>query len=742
MPDDVRVCAAADAPAAVKRQNAFTPPGPNIALHKLYTVSPAPNYVDTADPGDAVQLTDGKYSVGYSWVQKSTVGWRRAPAVQITIDLAKPEPIAGLSYSTAAGVAGVTWPASISILASNDGKVWSYLGDLIRLSTRQGGPRPDVYSTYRFATGDLKGAGRYVRLIVDGGYYTVVDEIEVYRGPPSFLTLANTGPKTTDPLEYFRRLRAANAVAWRLRTDLGAAREEIKTSGLPDAQKVRLLAKADELDVLIEKLPEEASAGFKAIFPLNDVHASIYALNAPLLRACGYKALAPWQGNRWDNLKPTESPDRPPALRVQMMSNEYRAEAFNLTNATDDEIRLWLNITGLPGGTNPSYLSPRQVLFTDTIVRQPVAAALPPARRGPRGYEITIPAGTTRQVCLSFHPTDVKAGTYRGEVKIGPAAGEQTALSLTLQIYPFVFPTRPSIAIGGWDYLEGAGAYDAAKTPQQELIRSMEEHFVDTAQASAVTPAKAQFDQDGKLIGTPDFTNWDRWVAKWRGIRTFEVFLNARDRFAGSKIGTPRFNRAVGELISAWVKHMKTQNLGAGQLRLMIVDEPTKPEQDAVILAWTRAVKAAQPKVIIWEDPCHVDPSKANQEMLSSCDILCPPRPRFIIAPQSYRDYFVSQQKAGRELAFYSCSAGKQADPIAYHRGQFWTAIKYNARGSFYWAFADEGGSGDSWNPYAASGNGYAPCSSGRKGQPMASTWKRSARERRTTSTSRCLRRR
>jgi hypothetical protein len=87
----------------------------------------------------------------------------------------------------------------------------------------------------------------------------------------------------------------------------------------------------------------------------------------------------------------------------------------------------------------------------------------------------------------------------------------------------------------------------------------------------------------------------------------------------------------------------------------------------------------------------------------------CPNRPRFISDPQSYRDYFLAQQKAGRELAFYSCSAGKQADPIAYHRGQFWSAIQYNAKGSFYWAFSDEGGSGSSWNPYLAAGSGYVP---------------------------------
>ncbi|MEI6502994.1 MAG: hypothetical protein WCP21_18450 [Armatimonadota bacterium] len=279
----------------------------------------------------------------------------------------------------------------------------------------------------------------------------------------------------------------------------------------------------------------------------------------------------------------------------------------------------------------------------------------------------------------------------------------------------FTFPKQPSIALGGWDYLEGAGAYDAAKTPQQDLIRCLEEHFVDTAQAS-VRPEKAEFDEEGKLTNAPDFTNWDRWIAKWHSIRTFEVFLNMPDNFAGSKMGSPRFNRAVGEWITAWVEHMKTQNLKPSQLKLMIIDEPTTLAQDDIILAWTKAIKAAQPGVIIWGDPCHADPAQANQETMSAYDIICPPRPRFLTASQSYRDYFVAQQKAGRELAFYSCSGGKQADPIAYHRGQFWSAIKYHAKGSFYWAFCDEGGSGSSWSPYEATGNGFIPMFIGPEG--------------------------
>ena len=701
------------------------PPGPNLAAGKPYTLEPRPNYADcygncTEDP-DRTVLTDGVYTEmtrkGRFWMAKTTVGWVLHRHVTITVDLGRIEPISGLSYSTAAGAAQVVWPERIWTMVSDDGKQWTIVGDLVRLSNKHGAPAPQSYALHRFVTGELQCRGRYIALVMEQQPYTFVDEIEVYRGQDSWLDAAPQGRQFAgSPRDYFRGRQVIDGITNRMRSDLDEIRAALKQAKLPEGERLALQARVNRLQAEIEE-QQDVPADFRAIFPMNDVHAAIYALNAPLLRARGYRRLTPWQGNRWENLKATEAPARPPAeapsLLVQMMSNEYRAEAFNLTNPTDSDMHLWVNITGLPGGMNPLYISPRQVLFTDSTPRKAIAAALPLAVKGERGYEVTVPAGMTRQVWLSFHPTAVKAGTHHGRVEVGGAAGESVTLPLSLQVYPFTLPDQLSIAVGGWDYLDGAGGYDACNTPQADLIRCLEEHFVDTAMGVS-RPGKAEFDEEGRLTNTPDFTHWDQWIAKWSKIRTFEVFLNPPDNFAGSKMGTPRFNRAVGEWMTAWVEHMKTQNLRPDQLLLMILDEPTKPEQEEIILAWTKAIKAAQPEVVIWVNPLS-DPTRANQEMLSSVDILFPPAPRFNIESQSYRDYFVAQQKAGRELAFYSGSGGKEVDPIAYHRGQFWTAIKYNAS-SFYWAFGDEGGAGTSWNPYRAKRRGYIPMFIGPEG--------------------------
>jgi len=109
--------------------------GENIALDRPYTMTPAPGYSYTRDEGDMTQLTDGIYSEGHFWTRPTTVGWSGTRLCFVTIDLGQDQPIRGLSFSTAAGVAGVKWPASILVYVSVDGNLWYPMGDLVPLGT-------------------------------------------------------------------------------------------------------------------------------------------------------------------------------------------------------------------------------------------------------------------------------------------------------------------------------------------------------------------------------------------------------------------------------------------------------------------------------------------------------------------------------------------------------------------------------------------------------------------------------
>lgn len=714
--DDVQIYAAGDVPKAIRAADPFVAPGPNIARGKPYTLRPAPNYGYCTDAGDSTQLTDGERTVGYFWVQKTTVGWSRGAPVIITVDLGAVEPIAGASYSTAAGVAGVTWPSNILVMVSDDGQGWTLAGDLMLLATEQGMPAPDQYAVRSFATDALRTRGRYVSFVIDATQYIFCDEIEVYRGPDELLATAPPGERVDDPAKLFQSLRMRNAVVMRLRTDLGQARQAIaETPGLDEATRRQLTARADELAQRITALPPEACEGLQTIFPMNALQAEIYALHAPLHRARGLSGLVAWQKSRWDPLDPTEAPaERPPLpeLDIAMMRREYRAEAFCVTNCTDELLTLTVNIVGLPGGRNPSYAKLREVLFTDTRDMRPIAAALPEARRSALGYKVSVPAGMTRQLWVELRPMDLDAGQYRGQVTLQTEGRDPgLAIPLTLQLYPLDFPSLPSVSVGGWDYLNGGGAYDAGAGNMAALIETLTEHYVDTPWGTAaVQPNDVQFGPEGELIQA-SFDNWDEWVGKWPGARYYAVFLAEDQSFYGETIGTPRFNRMVGEWITAWVEHMAGQGLRPEQLLLLIYDEPGLAEGagNDIIAAWGQAINAAQPGVVVWEDPCYEDPAAVDAKVFAACDALCPNMLHWMNYGQGFQDFYLAQQAAGKQLYFYSCSGpGKLLDPIYYHRAQFWWALRTQARGSFYWAFADEGG-GDSFRAYTQGRTQFSP---------------------------------
>ena len=708
--DDVQVYALADVPEGVRPRDLFTPPGPNIALGQPYTISPSADYPYSRDEGDATQLTDGAFTVGYFWTQLSTVGWIRSQRAEITIDLGEDQPIAGMSANSAAGIAGVDWPNALYVLVSEDGEDWYLAGDLLTLSAAEVGAPAGGYQIHRFATSALRTHGRYLRLLAIYFPFFFVDEIEVYRGPDELLALSPPGERIDDPVAFARQGAVVASIRERLTTDLDAARAAIAEAGLPDAERTALEARAEALAAEIEALPPRVVEGFTTILPLSDLHARIYALNAPVLQARGFTGLTAWTSNRWDPLQPTqapaEPPAEPPALRADMMIGEHRAVALNLTNATDDPTAAVVSVRGIPG------VSVREVLFTDTRNLAPIAAALPEAEAVEGGFAIDLPAGMTRQVWLALDSTGAEPGMHEGVVEVRSDGIEPMALPFALRIADVVFPDEPTLSLGGWDYTDTGGLYGVTADNMEPLIAKMREHFVNVPWATRDTaPSGGEYDAEGRLTGELDFTRWDRWLSRWPDPRYYSLFLRAPSSSEGEPLGTPRFDRMVGDWITAWVEHMAEQGIEPGRLQLLIVDEPTRADQAEIVIAYARAIKAAQPQVRIWEDPRFKEPWTIDPEFWALADALCPNTYVFARADQAERDVYLERQAAGTELWLYDCSGpGKGLDPYSYHRGQTWMAIRYGAVGCGFWAFGSCGGEGcTSWNAYAQTETEYSP---------------------------------
>ena len=188
-------------------------PFENVALGKPVEFFPkAPDYEGCLDAGDVTQLTDGEYVTGPGqvWIQKGCVGWRnnKAEPIGVKIDLGVDTPIAGFSWNVPSGSADVSFPQSILVYISLDGKNWTFAGDLLgKALTLRPMPAPGTYSVYQAWTDDLPCHGRWVMFVVQQGNYTFVDELEIYRGADNLLKVPFPDVTIDDPIRNGRTVR-------------------------------------------------------------------------------------------------------------------------------------------------------------------------------------------------------------------------------------------------------------------------------------------------------------------------------------------------------------------------------------------------------------------------------------------------------------------------------------------------------------------------------------------------------
>jgi hypothetical protein len=708
--DEVQIVAAAEQEAAAG--GAAVPAYENVAKGCSYTLDPQPSYGYCTDANDKTQLTDGLYTSGYFWTQKSTVGWTHARPVVITLDLGADAPIRGLSYNTAAGVAGVEFPTSIMAMVSVDGRAFHALGDLVALSIPHGIPTSGKYAVHRFWTDALKAHGRYLKLFIDpAGAYCFVDEIEVFRGEDAWLDLPLPGKEIRYPMEYFQDNLFNAAVKRRIGYDLEAARAVVLGAGLEAGVLTALKQEIAAIEEGIGEIPQQDPGGFRSVFPLNDLHARVYALYGAVRKARGVPPLSVWGATPWDFLRPADLPEvlPAPALSIAAMRGETRAGALNVTNSTTELLRATLTFSGLPGGEPPADLSVHEVPWTDTYEGAAIAAALPVLAPAAGRYPISVPAGMTRQVCFSFRPVKTPAGTHGGDLRLAVDGLPPVVVPVSLRVFDLDFPVQPTLHVGGWDYTDTDNQYGVTPANREALIAHLREHYVDSPWATSAVMPSGSFGPDGQFTQPPATGRFDTWLQRWPDARRYCVFNAVGDSIAGAKIGTPEFAPRVVTWIRFWGQYLRDKGIRPDQLVLLLVDEPSSPEQDRVIVAWAQAIKAAEPGVVIWVDPIHKDPTEASPELMAAVDVLCPNRPMLLRGGRPFVDFYLGQKAAGRRLDLYSCSGPAfLLDPYTYHRLQAWSCFELGAESSFFWAFADTGG-GSPWNAYTAERTAYAP---------------------------------
>lgn len=665
------------------------------------------------------RLTDGGFAPEGSavslWGHGETVGWRDNNPI-ITIDLGERQPIGGVSFHTAGSdKAEVYWPTSIVVMVSDDAKSWTMVGDLVEMSNAVA-PPPDARNetvNHTFVA-EFEAVGRYVALqVICAPPYVFCDEVEVYRGDEAFLSRPMKG-ETVDGVSAIHHFGARSAirlgVAKRLNLDLAAVRESLAAAAIPAAERKLLEGRLDRAEQEVSGIPgPENPRAFQTILPLNDVHAEILAVHGAILRAKGLPRIVLGKPHRFELLRWLNAPVKAadPSLAVEMMGNEFRADAFVISNTGDKTGTASIRLLGFPDLPSPPWLSVSSVPWTDTQQGVPVAQALSAAKLEGGAFQIPLPSGMSRMVWLTVDSSKLPAGTYKGTVQID-AMGQRLSIPLMVRVSPLSMG-RPRLSLGMWDYSDAQSRlYGVSPENVHAAVELMRSHFVDSPWASAAVFLRPG--QTGKSGGdVSEFGVLDAWIARWPDARNYLVFAGVSDSFDGAAAGTKPFEDAVGNWAVRLVQHMRELKIKPEQLCIMLVDEPHNDEMFGRVVAWGRVIKAAAPELTIFEIPNWTpERSAIHDEMIALTDIAC--MGTFSGPDDPARKYYEPLREKGQRRWFYQCSGPtRHFDPDYYYRRFAWRAFRYDASGIGIWSFGDTGGAPSSWNEYVQPRASFAP---------------------------------
>lgn len=699
----------------------FTPPGPNVALGKSYTLDPKPNYYLTLDEGDTVQLTDGAHApeTGAVHFHKQTVGWYQGKSlVAVTVDLGADTPLAGLALSTGASPgAGCHWPANILLAVSQDGAQFQLVGELTHLSARHS-RRPND-GRYVYVTDALKCHGRYVRVVMaTPGTYAFCDELEIYRGPDALLGQSFASEPLTDHAAYLTANRVPLAIRTWVAGDLYRARQELAASGAPEAARTRVAAALDRVEADNGRLIPPPGEAYRAILPLTDAHRRLFGALGDLRAAGKRPRVQLWKNSRWQRLSLWDLPPAGTAaagatLQVRMMRGEHRADTINLANNSAQAIiaRAWLE--GLPGGVKPAYANLKQAEYVAMTSGFWDADALPEAAVKDGRWQVTLPAGVSRQLWLAFHPgADVKPGDYRGALIVETGKNQRPRVPLRLTVEPFQYPKEHTLAFGMWDYTPTGEGSSYGLTPRNAAAARahMQSYGLNVPWAGCFpSVGEDGFDAQDQLRKQPDFTAFDKWAALWPGARHYSVYMYVNlwgNKYAGAEFGTEQLNRRVGATMRAWADHVRSLKGDPDRIMLCLVDEPQGGEADRAALLFGKAVKAAVPEFKLFVTAAHEDPRTGLRDMFEIHDILCPHLSKL----EANAGFYEELRAGGRQLWTYVASGGPATlDAVGSYRAQEWKMWAMNGTGTGFWCYGPGGEGFTSWNTLAADTELYSP---------------------------------
>ncbi len=641
----------------------------NVAFGKYYEVRPEANYRLAAPPSDTKLLTDGKYTVGHFWTNKTTVGWQSPGIVEICIDLEKSVAVDTITLNTARRKeADVFYPANIFVFLGKERNKLSYVGDMAVDADN----KPGSYQVKKFILRDVKREGRFVLFeIVPKGQYFFCDEIQVEEG---------TGAR---PAQETISLNEARE--WPSWSHVNALFQELKESdSSPDHSTLRFLQMEKEL---ADKRTTSQQSESAILLLWRDQLAKRFSGKEFIVDIV----------NPWLPISPLYLPvgNKAKNLFFSMPVGGSACRAISLTNLLKDSVEFRIEKSGFDN--YPGALSLSAVPFVKVMENKYVADPLMPL-----AGKITLRSGETRLVLVSGYGK--QRGKWKGTLKI---TGPRSAISIPMvvEVHLIDISDVSSFSSVNWAYVN--------RLPDDkyrvQAVKDLKEHRTNVVVVHPdVLPNVANPNQQ-------EFDVLRKHLCLHKSFSKVIMFMGHNVDFLRKKDGIRRFREGEWKnRFKSWywemLKTVRGCGFGPSQLYVQPFDEMRGIEVPNFIefASWARTELAG----------------------IQFAATICfpealPALPYLDIAQLSNSDTLLRDVRRNKgELWLYSGN-GKGASPYSSFRLLPWKAFLIGFSGAGFWDYSAFSGWSQHpkpfWDDYALNPNLYSVVYDGGNGTIMSS---------------------
>lgn len=625
----------------------------NIGLKKSYVLSDPPNYSLSALSSDTSSLTDGIYTSGYFWTQRTTLGWRNFNKITIDIDLKKQQPVIKVTFNTARRIqASVSFPDNVYVFLSNDNQHFIYVGDAAASTENQ----PGDYEVKKFELDNINQSARYVSLtVIPKGLFVFCDEIEVIKGKgiakssfQSHLILKDSLNNAIDSLKAIEFDR----------------NHLIKMN---DRRQYQTLNKSDvSLRNIDEKLKDHTNAQER----LPELKKRIERMHASELYQKYNTDFIVEKYNPWDTLNTLHYPqENVDLLRYNFLVpvNGVQYGAFVITNNQAYPQTFVINISDSGSNEDTKIFEATFLVASDS---DKVPDALIPLNKN-----TIIESGNSE--LFIFKITGTKGGRINSTINIR-AAKRITHAKISGIVLDLFSSNQHKLNAINWAYLH----YPMLVNRKSEAITDLEQHHINTIVIPPVVIPR---------VGN-NYQPFVNYIESFRHIKYILLFTNYSDIKNYRQFGvwmSPEFKSNFITWYHKLMNILLTLGFTNSQIYLYPYDE-VHGEDIAKFKEFARWLKTIVPEIKIYA-------TLANKSAIDNI------MPLTDIAQIISNMEFSPTLLHNHEIWIYSTeSSARLLSPYLYYRILAWKAFLNNISGIGFWNYADEG-MGKQLNPPSAS---------------------------------------